>query len=168
MTKIYEPPLASSVPTGVVLPFAGATAPTGFLFCDGSSQLRSTYAALFAVIGTTYGSVDGTHFNLPDTRGIFIRGVGSQTFGAKTYTGTLAAKQNDNMISHTHTDAGHLHATGFNQSSGGGGASVPGAGNANPATGNVNTGASAANIQAAGSGTETHAANIAMNHIIKE
>jgi len=45
------------------------TAPTGWLFRDGSSLLRTDYPDLFAVIGTTYGAVDGTHFSLPDERG---------------------------------------------------------------------------------------------------
>lgn len=55
--------------SGVVLPFAGPTAPPGWLLCDGSSLLRADYKPLFVVIGSTYGSVDGTHFNLPDMRG---------------------------------------------------------------------------------------------------
>lgn len=55
------------MPTGVILPFGGTTAPTGFLLCDGSEISRITYANLFGVIGTTYGSGDGTTtFNLPD------------------------------------------------------------------------------------------------------
>lgn len=56
-----------SVPTGTVLPFAGTTAPNGYLFCDGSAVSTTTYAALFAVIGTTYGGA-GPNFNLPDLR----------------------------------------------------------------------------------------------------
>jgi microcystin-dependent protein len=63
------------LPVGALVPFAAAAAPTGFLLCDGASQLRSAYAALFAVIGTTYGSVDGTHFNVPDLRGRVPVGV---------------------------------------------------------------------------------------------
>lgn len=56
--------------TGVVFPFAGATAPAGWLLCDGSAVSRETYANLFAVIGTAYGAGDGsTTFNLPDLRG---------------------------------------------------------------------------------------------------
>lgn len=57
------------VPTASLMPFAGASAPTGWLFCDGSSVLRASYSALFAALGTAYGSVDGTHFNIPDLRG---------------------------------------------------------------------------------------------------
>lgn len=53
-----------------VLPFAGANAPTGWLMCDGSAVSRTTFAELFASIGTTYGTGDGsTTFNLPDLRG---------------------------------------------------------------------------------------------------
>lgn len=61
-------------PAGAVIDFAGSSAPTGWLLCDGSSQLRATYPALFTAIGTTYGSVDGTHFTLPDLRGRVVAG----------------------------------------------------------------------------------------------
>lgn len=54
-------------PTGSVLAFAGSTAPSGFLICDGSAVSRTTYADLFKVIGTTYGTGNGsTTFNLPN------------------------------------------------------------------------------------------------------
>lgn len=56
--------------TGFIQMFAGNTAPTGWLMCDGSAISRTTYSDLFTVIGTTYGSGDGsTTFNLPDLRG---------------------------------------------------------------------------------------------------
>lgn len=56
-----------SAPTGAVMAFAGSSAPEGWLVCDGSAVSRTTYADLFAVIGTTYGSGDGsTTFNLPN------------------------------------------------------------------------------------------------------
>lgn len=59
-----------NLPAGVVLPFAGASAPSGWLLAYGQAVSRTTYADLFAVIGTTYGSGDGsTTFNLPDYRG---------------------------------------------------------------------------------------------------
>jgi len=67
--------LLSVVPIGVVLPFAGSTAPALFVFCDGSAISRTTYADLFALIGTTYGTGDGsTTFNLPDITGRVIAG----------------------------------------------------------------------------------------------
>ncbi len=51
---------------GVIIP-GGSTVPTGFLFCNGQAVPRSNYAALFGIIGTTYGSGDGsTTFNVPD------------------------------------------------------------------------------------------------------
>lgn len=58
------------VPAGLVSPFAGVSAPAGWLLCDGAAVSRDTYAALFAVTGTTYGVGNGTTtFNLPDLRG---------------------------------------------------------------------------------------------------
>ncbi|MGN6535217.1 MAG: phage tail protein [Mesorhizobium sp.] len=60
----------SAAPLGVVADFAGSTAPAGWLLCYGQAISRTTYAALFAVIGTTYGTGDGsTTFNVPDCRG---------------------------------------------------------------------------------------------------
>jgi microcystin-dependent protein len=57
-------------PTGTVLPFAGSAAPTGWLLCFGQAVSRTTYASLFATLGTTYGSGDGsTTFGVPDLRG---------------------------------------------------------------------------------------------------
>lgn len=66
---------AAAVPGGCVLPYAGTTAPTGYLLCDGTQVSRVTYAALFAIIGITHGSGDGaTTFHTPDYRGRFLRG----------------------------------------------------------------------------------------------
>ena len=63
--------LGSDIPIGVVLQFSGKDTmiPDGFLICDGSSLLRTDYPDLFNVIGTTYGSTDNTHFNLPNIKG---------------------------------------------------------------------------------------------------
>ena len=63
------------IPAGAVMAFAMSTEPTGWMECDGAAISRTTYAALFAAIGTTYGVGDGsTTFNLPDLRAEFIRG----------------------------------------------------------------------------------------------
>lgn len=68
----------SLVPTGAVLPFAGSSAPSGYVLCNGSEVSRTTFADLFAVLGVSHGSGDGsTTFNLPDYRGRFLRGVDS-------------------------------------------------------------------------------------------
>ena len=59
---------------GMLMPYAGSSAPTGWLLCYGQSLSRTTYADLFTAIGTTYGSVDGDSFNAPDLRGRTIAG----------------------------------------------------------------------------------------------
>lgn len=61
--------------TGVMFPYAGTSAPSGWLMCYGQAVSRTTYAVLFSVIGTTYGAGDGsTTFNLPDARGRVVAG----------------------------------------------------------------------------------------------
>lgn len=88
------------VPTGVLTPFAGATAPPGYLLADGSAVSRATYAQLFAVIGTSFGAGNGTTtFNLPNLKGRAPVGRDTaqtefdalgETGGAKTHTLTAA------------------------------------------------------------------------------
>lgn len=77
----------NTTPAGVIQMYVGATAPTGWLLCDGTSYLNATYPSLFAVISTTYGSADGTHFNVPDMRGRVPVGVGTGTGGGAAGTG---------------------------------------------------------------------------------
>jgi phage-related tail fiber protein len=73
---LLESEIAQVIPPGLVAPYAGTIAPSGWLVCDGSPVSRTTYAALFAAIGTSHGPGDGTaSFNLPDYRGRFLRGV---------------------------------------------------------------------------------------------
>lgn len=65
----------ASVPTAAVLPYAGGSAPAGFLLCNGQAVSRTTYAALFAEVGTSFGPGDGsTTFNVPDLGGRVIAG----------------------------------------------------------------------------------------------
>lgn len=67
--------LNQSIRVGVVLPFSGSTIPSGYLPCNGAAVSRTTYKALFDVIGTTYGTGDGSMtFNLPDLVDKFIEG----------------------------------------------------------------------------------------------
>lgn len=81
---------SSGLPTGSVQMFAGGTAPAGWLLCDGSAVSRTTYARLFAVINTTYGSGDtSTTFNLPDLRGRSPIGAGAGTGLATRAAGTI-------------------------------------------------------------------------------
>ena len=83
--------------TGTILPTVATSAPTGWLLCDGSAVSRTTYANLFTIVGTAFGTGDGsTTFNLPDLRGRSIIGVGTgsgltartrgQTGGTETHT----------------------------------------------------------------------------------
>lgn len=97
--KIYK-----FVPVGTVLPFAGQTIPTGFLWFNGQAVSRTTYAALFAVVGTSWGPGDGsTTFNVGRTGDFVLRGTNSsaavgQSGGADDVTLTSA-----NNAPHTHT-----------------------------------------------------------------
>ena len=84
-------------PVGVVQAFAGSTTPDGWLLCDGSAVSRTTYADLFAVIGTTYGAGNGsTTFNLPNLADKFIEGSSTsgttKSAGLPNITGTLIAR----------------------------------------------------------------------------
>ena len=64
-----------TLPSGLIFPYGGASAPSGYLLCYGQAISRTTYADLFTAIGTTYGTGDGsTTFNLPDLRGRVIAG----------------------------------------------------------------------------------------------
>ena len=104
-----------SMSAGSIIPYGGATAPTSWLLCDGASLLRVDYAVLFGVIGTTFGSVDGTHFNVPDMRGAFPRGVGSSTQFTQDHTTVLGAVEDDSL-------QGHILAAGVTSSAIGTGA----------------------------------------------
>ena len=67
--------LPQAVPIGSVHMMATTTAPSGYLKCNGAAISRTTYAALFAIIGTAHGAGDGSNtFNVPDLRGEFVRG----------------------------------------------------------------------------------------------
>ena len=110
------------VNTGIVVPWGSASIPNGFLLCDGQDVSRSTFAALFAIISTTYGVGDGsTTFNVPDLRDRTICGVSSsnskslaQTVGANTVTptGNISGSTGSTTLttnqipSHTHTVSG--------------------------------------------------------------
>jgi hypothetical protein len=88
--------------TGVVLPFAWTTSRSGWLLCDGSAVSRTTYLDLFTAIGEHYGTGNGsTTFNVPDLRGYFIRGSGTNSDGSAS--GSMGVKQADEFKAHTHT-----------------------------------------------------------------
>ena len=85
-------------PVGAIIMFGGSGIPSGWVMCNGASVLRAgPYGDLFAVIGVIYGSVDGTHFNLPDMKGAFPRGAGISTKFTQDHTTTLGTYEDDSM-----------------------------------------------------------------------
>ena len=72
----YALSASNGVPSGTIIAFGGDSIPTGWLACDFSAVSRTTYPALFKAIGINWGIGDGiSTFNLPDLRGLFLRGV---------------------------------------------------------------------------------------------
>ncbi len=130
----------AAAPVGAVNQFAGSSAPAGWLLCDGTAVSRTTYAALFGVIGTTYGAGDGsTTFNLPNLKGRVPVGFDAaqaefnalgKTGGEKTHTlvaaeipthsHSIGGSTGGQSASHTHTidppgtatssDGAHTHS----------------------------------------------------------
>lgn len=100
---------------GTIISHASINPPAGFLYCDGAAVSRTTYYKLFNSIGTTYGAGDGVStFNIPNFKGIFLRGAGSQTIGAETYSATLGQKQNDATAPNGLSAYGGEHQNTFN------------------------------------------------------
>lgn len=106
-------------PVGGIIEWGNAQPPAGYLVCDGTAVSRTTYADLFAVIGTTFGVGDGsTTFNLPNFKGRTPLGVGLATAtGATTHTLAQMGGEETHTLTtaeipaHTHsiTDPGHIH-----------------------------------------------------------
>jgi microcystin-dependent protein len=104
LAKLVTAVQQALLPAGAVQAFAMNSAPAGWLAADGSNVNRTTYAALFSAIGTTYGAGDGsTTFALPDLRGYFVRGSGTNSDA--TASGTFGVKQADDFKSHSHTSS---------------------------------------------------------------
>lgn len=106
-------PIGVAIPTGTVIWVAASSAPAGYVKCNGAALSRTTYSDLFAAIGTTFGTGDGsTTFNVPDLRGEFIRGWDDGR-GVDTPR-TLGSAQSAAYASHAHSgstssDGAHTH-----------------------------------------------------------
>lgn len=147
----------SGTPTGAVMPFAMNSVPTGWLAANGTAVSRTTYAALFAAIGTLYGAGDAsTTFNLPDLRGYFVRGAGTNSDG--TVSGTFGEKQADALKTHSHNTNPTLDFFG--------GRAANGQWNEQQMPRNVSGGVSSTG-PSTGVSTETRPKNIAMLYCIK-
>lgn len=157
----------NAVPPGTVMHFAASTAPSGWLYCDGSAISRATYSRLFSNIGTTFGTGDGSAtFNIPDLRDEFIRGAnpGSRAVG-------LA--ENDSYRSHNHSGStnsagAHSHSVSIPLNSNGG---TPSLENGGPSTKSFNTSTAGAHTHSfttnSTGGSETRPQNVALLPIIK-
>jgi microcystin-dependent protein len=128
LAKLADALVNLIIPPGLIEIFGGPTIPTGWLECNGSAVSRTTYAALFANIGTTWGSGDNiTTFNLPDLRGrspigycgsavsgITSRPLGTHNFGEETHLLAVGEMPVHNHVlnetAHQHPDPGHAHA----------------------------------------------------------
>ena len=180
------------VPSGSVFCMAVATVPSGYLECNGAAVSRSTYAVLFAVIGTAYGTGNGSStFNLPDLRGEFVRGFDN---GRGVDNGrSIASSQSSQFGQHNHsvsassstsvTDPGHFHNLLYDNGSFGGssgavtprGSSTP----SNPGISNristkttgisvsTSTSISQSNRGGTSNSSETRPRSIAMMYVIK-
>jgi microcystin-dependent protein len=165
-TQLATTAFASSVvPAGSLIMWTTGTAPTGWLLCAGAAVSRSTYAGLFAVIGTTFGVGDGsTTFNVPNY-------TNRMPYG--TTVGTTGGSADAVVVSHTHTatvtDPGHFHNI-YNPNGAGG---TPGndlninAGQTTPTT-TATTGITVSNSTAGVSGTNANLPPyLGINFIIK-
>ena len=178
--------VVAGVPSGAVFCIAVASVPSGYLECNGAAVSRTTYAALFAVIGTQYGSGNGSStFNIPDLRGEFIRGFDN---GRGVDSGrSVASSQSHQHPQHDHavsasssssvTDPGHTHTANYGQGnlvSSGGAFGLRDSGTANRINSNntgisVSTSTSISQSQRGGTSnsSETRPRNIAMMYVIK-
>jgi len=161
------------IPSGTIVPWSDSSIPSGFLECNGSAVSRSTYATLFGIIGTTYGSGNGsTTFNVPNLQdNVAVSKSGTKNLGSTGGANTVSATGNvggstANATLSTPQLASHNHGIS-------GGANIPPSGPNNYIS--QNQGASAANggpgsralgfsanINAAGSG-QGHSHNMSAN-----
>lgn len=88
-------------PIGSISAYGGTSAPSGWLLCQGQAVSRTTYSALFSVIGTNFGAGNGsTTFNIPDLRGEFLRGAGTNAHSGCGNGGSVGTHQNPTNIPH--------------------------------------------------------------------
>ena len=161
----------AGVPSGAVFYFAASSAPSGYLEADGSAISRTTYSALFAVVGTTFGSGDGSStFNLPDLRGEFLRGWDN---GKGTDSGrTFGSSQTDstalpNSAFGTSNPGDHTHGYSDDKNGNGGGQGGGGANTGTVSQSKTTSGGGSHTHTITGGDSETRPRNIALLPCIK-
>ncbi|QSE97877.1 tail fiber protein [Fulvivirga lutea] len=167
---------------GTILSYGGASVPAGYLACDGSAVSRTTFADLFAAIGTSWGNGDGsTTFNLPDLRGRFVRGVNAGTGNdpnAGSRTALNGGNTGDNVGSYqtdatslpnsaftTNTTGAHSHS--IQVFTGGGGTGINFDNDAGGLTSSTGTAGDHSHTIAGGGDAETRPTNAYVQFIIK-
>ena len=177
-------------PPGSIMPFAGTTAPAGWLQCRGQALSSAQYPELFSVLGTTWGngssgsgSSVSTDFNLPDLRGEFLRGLdsgrgvdagrtlGSSQAGATKMPTTAFTGTTNSTGAHTHTikrsvvqsGVAHYHTDSFTDRVAG--VPAPSGPGDDAITGSE--GAHSHTVSISGGDSETRPRNVSVNYIIK-
>lgn len=151
------------VAVGTILMYGGTTAPDHYLLCDGTSYLHSDYSALYQAIGNAFGAADGSHFNVPDMRGYFPRGVDSGAGNDPDTSSRTALKPGGNTgdnVGSVQSDqfASHTHSLTTSNASGGGQTRAE---SSDAANGDRTV------ITNASGGNETRPKNVYFNFIIK-
>ena len=178
--------VVQGVPSGAVFCIAVASVPSGYLECNGQSVSRTTFAALFAVIGTQYGASNSSTFKVPDLRGEFIRGFDN---GRGVDSGrSIATSQSHQHPQHNHnvsasssssvSDPGHKHNILFGAGSFGGSSGAVTVRDSGTITDRMSTATTGISVSTSTSisqsnrggtsnSSETRPRNVAMMYIIK-
>lgn len=158
---------AVAIPTGALMMWVTASAPSGWVLCDGTSYLRSGdpagMDALFAVISTGYGFADGTHFNVPDIRGRIPVGLGTNASvnALNTNDGQVVGNRRPHHRTSL-TDPQHTHITGTSRF-GGAGVTITSIPGVNTASTDLSTTVSGLNSASTGITVGTGVANDALD-----
>lgn len=176
LTKLASAVAQALNPVGTVLSYAGSSAPSGYLICNGDvvpngtgivQGINADYSALYAILGTSFGAAG----KLPDLRGVFVRGSGTNgtmtNANGAAYSATLGATQNDQMQGHWHRQYAVVTNAAI---TGTGGSLNIGSTGINTTAGPTDSVREAVTDGTNGTprtGVETRPANVTLNHIIK-
>ena len=94
LSRVAGGTLYADAPIGTISPFGGSVIPNGYLLCNGAEVLKTAYAELYAVIGDAFGTAsDNTKFVVPDLRGEFLRGAGTNSHAGQGNGGEVGEHQ---------------------------------------------------------------------------